>query len=111
MEPTPKDEFYDFLSAETVAYLIANQELEDLDEVLHFESVRAFKLVGDCWFPMKWEKMKCCVNGCMKEERMEIRNVFANGKEETKNYCSEHGKKEFQKLFRQMYGFPEKVSD
>ena len=58
MKPTPKDDFYDFLSDETIAYLIANQELDDLDECLHSESVVAFKLVGETWFPMKWEMWK-----------------------------------------------------
>ena len=58
MKPTPKDEFYEFLADEAIAYFIANQQFGDLDEVLHFEYVTAFKSLGGCWFPMKWEKVR-----------------------------------------------------
>ncbi len=55
-KPNPKQDFYDFLSDETIAYLIANQELDDLDEVLHFESVFAMKIAGETYFPMRYER-------------------------------------------------------
>ena len=54
-KPKPSDEFYDFLSDEAIAYLIANQELDDLDNYLHFENVWAFRLLGETWFPMRFE--------------------------------------------------------
>jgi len=55
------------------------------------------------------EKVICCVSGCKKEATIEIKNKYSTGEKDIKHYCSEHGKTEFQKLFREMYGLPQRV--
>jgi len=55
--PKPKEdnEHYDFLSDEFIAYLIANQELTDIGDMLHSECYLASKIALGVWFPMRFE--------------------------------------------------------